>query len=94
MRAIRPDVIVLRLPAFGLTGPWRDRPGFAQTMEQLTGMAWRHRVRGRPADHPRRVRGPAVGVHAATALVAAFEHRDRTGEGQLVEMPMIEVAAA
>jgi crotonobetainyl-CoA:carnitine CoA-transferase CaiB-like acyl-CoA transferase len=35
-----------------------------------------------------------VGTHAAIALVAAIEHRDRTGEGQLVEMPMIEVAAA
>ena len=27
------------MPAFGLDGPWRDRPGFAQTMESLTGMA-------------------------------------------------------
>ncbi|HEY1738431.1 MAG TPA: CoA transferase, partial [Acidimicrobiia bacterium] len=32
-----PNVVLVRMPAFGLTGPWRDRPGFAQTMEQLTG---------------------------------------------------------
>jgi crotonobetainyl-CoA:carnitine CoA-transferase CaiB-like acyl-CoA transferase len=94
MRALRPDVIVLRLPAFGLSGPWRDRPGFAQTMEQITGMAWLTGYEGGPPIIPGGFVDPAVGVHAATALVAAFEHRDRTGEGQLVEMPMIEVAAA
>jgi crotonobetainyl-CoA:carnitine CoA-transferase CaiB-like acyl-CoA transferase len=94
MRAIRPDVIVLRLPAFGLEGPWRDRPGFAQTMEQITGMAWLTGYEGGPPIIPGGFVDPAVGVHAATALVAALEYRDRTGEGQLVEMPMIEVAAA
>jgi crotonobetainyl-CoA:carnitine CoA-transferase CaiB-like acyl-CoA transferase len=94
MRAIRPDVIVLRLPAFGLEGPWRDRPGFAQTMEQITGMAWVTGYQDGPPIIPGGFVDPAVGVHAAMALVAALDHRDRTGEGQLVEMPMIEVAAA
>ncbi len=94
MRALRSDVIVLRLPAFGLAGPWRDRPGFAQTMEQITGMAWRTGYEDGPPIIPGGFVDPAVGVHAAAALVAAIEYRDRTGEGQLVEMPMIEVAAA
>jgi crotonobetainyl-CoA:carnitine CoA-transferase CaiB-like acyl-CoA transferase len=94
MRAIRSDVIVLRLPAFGLEGPWRDRPGFAQTMEQITGMAWLTGYEDGPPIIPGGFVDPAVGVHAAIALVAVLEHRDRTGEGQLVEMPMIEVAAA
>jgi crotonobetainyl-CoA:carnitine CoA-transferase CaiB-like acyl-CoA transferase len=94
VRAIRPDVIYLRLPAFGLTGPWRDRPGFAQTMEQLTGMAWVTGYEGGPPIIPGGFVDPAVGVHTATALVAAVDHRDRTGEGQLVESPMIEVAAS
>jgi crotonobetainyl-CoA:carnitine CoA-transferase CaiB-like acyl-CoA transferase len=94
VRAVNPDVIMLRLPAFGLTGPWRDRPGFAQTMEQLTGMAFVTGYDGGPPIIAGGVVDPMVGVHTATALVAALEHRDRTGEGQLVEMPMIEVAAA
>src|SRR5437764_14372788 len=94
MRAVRPDVIVLRLPAFGLSGPWRDRPGFAQTMEQITGMASRTGYEGGPPIIPGGFVDPAVGVHAATALVAAFDHRDRPGEGQIVEVPMIEAGAA
>jgi crotonobetainyl-CoA:carnitine CoA-transferase CaiB-like acyl-CoA transferase len=94
VRAIRPDVIYLRLPAFGLTGSWRDRPGFAQTMEQLTGMAWVTGYEGGPPIIPGGLVDPAVGVHTATAVIAAVTHRDRTGEGQLVESPMIEVAAA
>jgi crotonobetainyl-CoA:carnitine CoA-transferase CaiB-like acyl-CoA transferase len=94
VRAIRPDVIMLRLPAFGLEGPWRDRPGFAQTMEQITGMAWLTGYEGGPPIIPGGFVDPAVGVHTATAVVAALDHRDRTGEGQLVESPMIEVAAS
>ncbi|MGH3563512.1 MAG: CoA transferase, partial [Mycobacterium sp.] len=37
---VRRDVVVVRMPGFGLEGPWRDRPGFATTMEQMSGMGW------------------------------------------------------
>jgi crotonobetainyl-CoA:carnitine CoA-transferase CaiB-like acyl-CoA transferase len=37
---INPELVMVRMPAFGLDGPWRDRTGFAQTMECVTGMAW------------------------------------------------------
>ena len=40
LKAIRSDIILLRMPAFGLSGPWRDRTGYAQTMEQASGLAW------------------------------------------------------
>ncbi|HEX7521415.1 MAG TPA: CoA transferase, partial [Acidimicrobiia bacterium] len=94
VRAINPSVVMLRLPAFGLTGPWRDRPGFAQTMEQLTGMAWVTGYEGGPPIIPAGLVDPTVGTHAAIALVAALDWCARTGEGQLIEMAMIEVAAA
>ena len=38
---LNPQLIMVRMPAFGLDGPWRDRTGFAQTMESVSGMAWR-----------------------------------------------------
>jgi crotonobetainyl-CoA:carnitine CoA-transferase CaiB-like acyl-CoA transferase len=63
-------------------------------MEQITGMAWLTGYDGGPPIIPGGVVDPLVGTHTALALVAAIEHRDRTGVGQLVEMPMIEVAAA
>ena len=93
-RAIRPDIVMVRMPAFGLTGPWRNRPGFAQTMEQLTGMAWATGYEGGPPIIPGGMVDPMVGAHAALATVAALEHRARTGEGQLVEVPLVEVATA
>ena len=93
-RALRPDIVMVRMPAFGLTGPWRNRPGFAQTMEQLTGMAWATGYEGGPPIIPGGMVDPMVGAHAALATVAALEHRARTGEGQLVEVPLVEVATA
>jgi crotonobetainyl-CoA:carnitine CoA-transferase CaiB-like acyl-CoA transferase len=87
---LAPDLVVVRMPAFGLTGPWRDRVGFAPTMEQIAGLAW---VTGLPEGPPVPPRGacdPLAGAHAAFALLAALEFADRTGRGQLVEVPMIE----
>ncbi len=87
---LKPDLVVVRMPAFGLTGPWRDRVGFAPTMEQIAGLAW---VTGMPEGPPVPPRGacdPLAGAHAAFALLAALEFADRTGRGQLVEVPMIE----
>ena len=87
---LKPDLVVVRMPAFGLTGPWRDRVGFAPTMEQIAGLAW---VTGLPEGPPIPPRGacdPLAGAHAAFALLAALEFADRTGRGQLVEVPMIE----
>jgi crotonobetainyl-CoA:carnitine CoA-transferase CaiB-like acyl-CoA transferase len=94
LHAQNPNVVLVRMPAFGLTGPWRDRPGFAQTMEQLTGLAW---LTGFPEDQPRIQRGPCDpngGMHAAFATLAALAHRDRTGTGCFVEATMFEAALA
>jgi crotonobetainyl-CoA:carnitine CoA-transferase CaiB-like acyl-CoA transferase len=79
------------MPAFGLDGPWRDRPGFAQTTEQVSGIAWMTGEAGGEAL-VRSTIDPIAGIHGAFAVLAALAHRDRTGEGQLVEMPMAEVA--
>ncbi|HEX2214941.1 MAG TPA: CoA transferase, partial [Mycobacterium sp.] len=87
---LNPRLVVMRMPAFGLTGPWRDRVGFAPTMEQIAGLAW---VTGFPEGPPVAPRGacdPLAGAHAAFALLAALEFTGRTGRGQLVEVPMIE----
>lgn len=92
IRKVNPRAVMVRMPAFGLDGPWRDRPGFAQTMEQITGLAW---MTGHPADQPRIQRGPCDpngGLHAAFSALIGLAHRDRTGEGCLMEAPMFEAA--
>ena len=87
---VNPELVFARMPAFGLDGPWRDRVGFAPTMEQIAGLAW---VTGLPEGPPVTPRGacdPLAGVHAAFAVLAALNFAERTGCGQLVELPMLE----
>jgi crotonobetainyl-CoA:carnitine CoA-transferase CaiB-like acyl-CoA transferase len=90
---INPDVIMVRMPGLGLEGPWRDYVGWALNFEQLSGMS---AATGYPDGPPCNLGGPAdpiVGVHATVALLAALEHKRRTGEGQLIEVAQIEVGA-
>jgi crotonobetainyl-CoA:carnitine CoA-transferase CaiB-like acyl-CoA transferase len=92
VHALNPRTILVRMPAFGLSGPWRDHVGFAQTMEQITGLAW---LTGHPHDQPRIQRGPCdplAGTHAAFATLVALAERERTGTGHLVECAMVEGA--
>jgi crotonobetainyl-CoA:carnitine CoA-transferase CaiB-like acyl-CoA transferase len=86
------SLVVMRMPAYGLDGPWSDRVGFALTMEALAGMAI---TTGHPDGRPTCPGGaldPIAGMHAAFATLLALEHRTRTGDGLLVEVPMIECA--
>jgi crotonobetainyl-CoA:carnitine CoA-transferase CaiB-like acyl-CoA transferase len=92
VHAVNPRAVMVRMPAFGLDGPWRDRTGFAQTMEQITGMAW---VTGFADGSPLIPRGacdPFAGMHAVMALLIALEARERSGAGSLVEVTMVEAA--
>lgn len=92
VRAANPRAILVRMPAFGLDGPWRDRVGFAQTMEQATGMAWVTGHADGPPVIPRGVCDPIAGLHAAFAAVAGLVVRDRRGAGMQVEATMVEAA--
>jgi crotonobetainyl-CoA:carnitine CoA-transferase CaiB-like acyl-CoA transferase len=92
VREINPRAILLRMPAFGLSGPWRDHTGFAQTMEQISGLAW---LTGHPEDQPRIQRGPCdplAGMHAAFAFLVAWIRREASGRGAHVECTMVEGA--
>jgi crotonobetainyl-CoA:carnitine CoA-transferase CaiB-like acyl-CoA transferase len=92
LHAEYPALTMVRLPAYGLDGPWRNRTGFAQTMEAITGMAW---ITGRPDGPPLLPRGacdPLAAMHAVFATFLAVAEVERTGEGRLVEATMIEAA--
>lgn len=92
VHGINPRCIMVRMPAFGLDGPWKNHVGFAQTMEQISGMAW---LTGHVDDQPRIQRGPCdpmAGMNAAFAILVAMEERRSTGKGALIECPMVEGA--
>ena len=92
VRRLAPRAVFVRMPAFGLRGPWRERVGLAQTMEQLSGLA---NLTGYADGPPTNPRGPCdaiAGMHAAFAALVAIIDRDRTGRGQLVESVMVNAA--
>jgi crotonobetainyl-CoA:carnitine CoA-transferase CaiB-like acyl-CoA transferase len=90
---LNPDIVYARMPAFGLDGPWRDHIGFAQTMEQMTGMAW---VTGHVDDDvphvPRGPCDPLAGFHALFAILIALQQRNQGAGGSVVEAAMVESA--
>ncbi len=92
VRALREDIIMVRMPGFGLTGPMRENPAFAYVIEDAAGLTW---LTGYPDDNPVEpysLGDPNAGLHALNGLLLALEHRRRTGEGMLVEAAMVEAA--
>jgi crotonobetainyl-CoA:carnitine CoA-transferase CaiB-like acyl-CoA transferase len=92
VQAIRPDVVMLRMPGFGLDGPWRDNPAFAYVIEAASGISWLTGYPDRNPYEPYSVGDPNAGIHALNALLVALEHRRLTGQGVLVEAAMVDAA--
>ena len=92
LHAVNPRLVMTRMPAYGLDGPWRDRTGFAQTMEAITGMAWVTGWSDGPPVLPRGPCDPLAALHAVFATMLALRDRETSGEGRLVEVTMIEAA--
>jgi crotonobetainyl-CoA:carnitine CoA-transferase CaiB-like acyl-CoA transferase len=92
VQELRPDAVMLRMPGFGLDGPWRDNPAFAYAIESASGLSWLTGYPDRPPYEPYSIGDPNAGVHALNALLLALEHRRRTGEGTRVEAAMVDAA--
>jgi crotonobetainyl-CoA:carnitine CoA-transferase CaiB-like acyl-CoA transferase len=92
VQAVRSDVIMLRMPGFGLDGPWRDNPAFAYVIEAASGISWLTGYPDRNPYEPYSVGDPNAGIHALNALLLALEHRRRTGQGVHIEAAMVDAA--
>jgi crotonobetainyl-CoA:carnitine CoA-transferase CaiB-like acyl-CoA transferase len=92
VRELRDDIVMVRMPGFGLDGPWRDNPAFAYIIEDASGLSWLTGDPDRNPYEPYSIGDPNAGIHALSALQLALEHRRRTGEGVLVEAAMVDAA--
>jgi crotonobetainyl-CoA:carnitine CoA-transferase CaiB-like acyl-CoA transferase len=92
LRAVNPGVILVRISAFGQTGPYADRPGFGRIAAAMSGITY---LSGHPDRPPVPPGTPTIPDYLAGALGAfgalvALEHRRRTGEGQVVDVGLYE----
>ena len=92
LRQVKPDLIMLRMPAYGLSGPYKNYRSFGNHMEAVTG---HHYLRGYPdldpsASGPSFMADAAGGVLGAFAVMLALRHRRRTGQGQQIELALAE----
>lgn len=95
IRAERPDMIILHLPAFGKTGAYIEGRGYGAHIDSVAGSSI---LRGYadlgPESNTQIFAGDYwVGVHGAVAVMAALRHRRLTGEGQTIELSQVECSA-
>ena len=97
VRALRPDIIYVHCTGFGLDGPYAGLQAYDDVIQASTGAAaLLPRVDGNPAPRylPMLFADKVSGLHATYAVLAALLHRQRTGAGQFVEVPMFEALAS
>lgn len=92
MREVNPDVILLRVSAYGQTGPYANRPGFGRIAQAFGGLTYLAGHADRPPVLPgsATLADYAAGLFGAYAVLAATLHRDRTGEGQVIDVSLYE----
>ena len=99
MLAVQPRLVYCSITGFGQTGPYRDRAGYDYAVQGMGGLM---SVTGErddlPGGGPQKV-GVAVadlftGLYATVAILAALRHRDATGQGQAIDMALLDTQVA
>lgn len=93
LRELRPDLIMMSMSGYGQTGPYSDYGAYGMGLEPASGIA---SITGYADSGPTRTgvsfTDPIAGIAAAAAVLMALRHRDRTGEGQYIDMSQQETA--
>jgi len=91
LKEVNPRLVMLRVSGFGQTGPYKDRPGFGTVAEAMSGLAY---ITGFPDGPPVLPAFPmadeVAGTFGAMAVMMALYHRDKTGEGQWIDLSLYE----
>jgi crotonobetainyl-CoA:carnitine CoA-transferase CaiB-like acyl-CoA transferase len=92
--AINPRLVYASLHGFGEKGPYAGRPAYDDLIQGMTALpALTGQITGEPRYSPATIADRIVGLNATHAILAALLHRDRSGEGQSIEIPMFETMA-
>lgn len=91
---LNPKLVYAAATGFGQDGPWAKRPAFDEIAQAASGLASAMGSDDEPSFVPSLVGDKICGLSLAAAVCAALVHRERTGRGQLVEVPMLETIAA
>ena len=90
-----PGLIYCSITGFGQTGPFAERPGYDFLIQGMGGIM---SVTGEPGGEPMKV-GVAIadlmtGMYASSAILAALHHRERTGQGQFIDLALLDTQVA
>ncbi len=90
-REVKENIILLSMPAFGSTGPWKEFRAYGSTVEQASGLPHLNGLAEDPPTMQHVALGDAVGgLTGAAALLVALRHQTNTGEGQFVDLSQVE----
>ena len=91
----RADIIFASLSGYGATGPYMNYPANGATIEPMSGLSSLNGYEGdRAGNTGGLIPDPIGGMYLASSIVAALHHRARTGEGQRIDLSMMEVMAS
>ena len=99
LRAIKPNLIYCSITGFGQTGPYQHRAGYDFILQGMGGfMSITGEADHLPGGGPQKA-GVAIvdlftGMYASSAILAAVIHRDRSGEGQYIDMALLDTQVA
>ena len=99
LKAVKPDIVYCSVTGFGQTGPFAERAGYDFIVQGMGGfMSITGERDDLPGGGPQKA-GVAIadlmtGMYATVAVLAALAHRDRTGEGQAIDMALLDVQVA
>jgi crotonobetainyl-CoA:carnitine CoA-transferase CaiB-like acyl-CoA transferase len=95
LNEINPRIVMISMPAFGMTGPWRDYGGFAANLEQMSGF---NQLTGYPGEGPldtnMMLSDPIAGVYGLNAVLTALRYQRQTGHGQYIDLSQLEADTA
>lgn len=90
---VKPDIILVRCSGFGQTGPYKDRPSFDPLGQAMSGlMTLTGKPLGRPVGTAFSLVDRTTALHATIGALGALRHRDQTGEGQIIDVCLLDSA--